>query len=75
MSKYLLILLIVVLLYALTRSGRKPPSQGATAPRRLRKPQAMVACARCGLHLPQADALAQDGQFYCCSAHRDQGPA
>lgn len=40
------------------------PAQGAT-------PQAMVRCAHCGLHLPQADALADaDGRPYCSQAHR-----
>lgn len=47
---------------------RKPPAAGA--------PQAMVRCARCGLHLPAADALiAPDGKTYCTPAHRQAGPA
>lgn len=45
----------------------------------------MVACARCGVHLPAADALPGRAQpenpdnpqartYYCCAAHRD-GPS
>lgn len=28
-------------------------------------------CSYCDLHLPQNDALAQDGRYYCCAEHRD----
>jgi len=28
------------------------------------KPQQMVSCSHCDLHLPQNDALAQDGRYY-----------
>jgi len=35
----------------------------------------MVACARCGVHLPESDALHEGKHHYCCAAHRDQGPA
>jgi uncharacterized protein len=35
----------------------------------------MVACAHCGLHLPQRDALSDaQQQSYCCEAHRKLGP-
>jgi uncharacterized protein len=53
--------------------GREPPPPAAAggAP----APQAMVRCAHCGLHLPQADALAgADDRPYCSEAHRLQGP-
>jgi uncharacterized protein len=33
----------------------------------------MVACASCGLHLPEADALrGRDGRFYCSNEHRQR---
>ena len=32
----------------------------------------MVACARCGLHLPEDDALPCGGRHYCGPAHRDE---
>lgn len=47
-----------------------PPPAGTAAP------QAMVRCARCGVHLPQADALADaTGQLFCGEAHRQRGAA
>lgn len=40
-----------------------------------RGPQAMVACAHCGVHLPRAEAVADGaGRLYCGDEHRLQGP-
>lgn len=30
----------------------------------------MVRCAECGLHLPQAEAIAADERYFCCEEHR-----
>lgn len=35
--------------------------------------QAMVSCAHCGLHLPQSDALAVSGRYFCSDEHRRLG--
>lgn len=32
----------------------------------------MVVCAQCGTHLPKPEALSQQGQWFCCTEHRDQ---
>jgi len=36
-----------------------------------RKPSitSMVACAYCGVHLPESDAIQKDGKHYCCAEH------
>lgn len=66
--KYILVLIVVVLAVMwLTRSRapavrrEKPPPAG---------PQAMVACAHCGVHLPRAEAVAGAQGLYCSEAHR-----
>lgn len=71
--KYLILLVVVLVVLWLLRSGRRndaPPS-------RKRKdgpgtsPQDMVQCPVCLVHLPRSDALpGPDGQLYCCAAHR-----
>lgn len=49
-----------------------------TCPRRKRDTtpqpdaQPMVRCAHCQVHLPQAQALQQDGQWFCSQAHLEQ---
>lgn len=80
--KFLVLLLVVVVGVAwLVWGRRRPPSQptrGAAAPPAPAKagaPQAMLACAHCGTHLPEADTLRDgDGRTYCSEAHRRAGP-
>ena len=71
--KYLLVLLVVVIAIGIWRSKRRVPAPPRSAARTtaLNKPQSMVECAHCGLHLPQSDAVADArGQFYCGAEHR-----
>jgi uncharacterized protein len=54
--------------------GRSPSSAAPRAPEPA-APQAMLSCVRCGLHLPQSDALLDDsGRAYCGAEHRRLGP-
>ena len=50
---------------------RPPASPAATAA----APEAMVDCARCGLHFPASEAVRDGARVFCCTAHRDAGPA
>lgn len=39
-----------------------------------REPEKIVACAKCGVHLPASEALSGGGDnWYCCPDHRDAG--
>ena len=76
MMKYLLVIAVVAVFYLHWKKQRQslrpptPPAKPTLAP-----PQPMVACAHCGLHLPQGDALIDTRQHpYCCEAHRQRGP-
>lgn len=77
--KYLVLLVVLVVAYAVWRGQRQGAVRDASTPRRSpgRPPlvQNMVACAHCGLHLPAADAIAHQGHSYCSAAHQQQGPA
>jgi uncharacterized protein len=71
----LILLLVVLGVAAWLLIGRRrrrpgpPPGPAETGP------EPMLACARCGLHLPQAEALTDSrGLRYCCEAHRLAGP-
>jgi len=68
--KFLLLLLAVIVLLWLVRSSLRPqaPRRGPHgAPRR---PQPMLVCAQCGVHLPQSEALPGRGGVFCGAAHR-----
>jgi uncharacterized protein len=85
--KFLLLLLVVIGAVAWLAIGRRrPPAAGSrsddadrptkpAAPPGPASPQAIVACAHCGVHLPAADALRDaEGRVYCSDAHRQAGP-
>lgn len=76
MLKLLLTLGIIVLAlmwwFGKGRGRSVPPPDG----RHPARPARMVACAHCGLHLPQADAVeGESGRLYCGVEHRRLGPA
>jgi uncharacterized protein len=76
--KYLLLLLVVLAALAWLSIGRRrrngTPPEGRGARREPVAPT-MIACAHCGVHLPQPDALFDAaGRPYCSDAHRLAGP-
>lgn len=77
--KYLLVLLVVVVVGWLYFGRRRPPPAPGPGPGPRRaargQPQTMLACAHCGVHLPQADAqMDAAGRPFCSEAHRLLGP-
>jgi uncharacterized protein len=46
------------------------PSKTASTPTESAKN--MVRCAQCGLHLPESEAIAHHGHYFCCQEHRRQ---
>lgn len=74
--KYLLVLVVIVMAVGIWRNKRRDEvAERKTAGTRpapaLKQPQNMVACAHCGLHLPQADAVTDgENQYYCSAEHR-----
>lgn len=75
----LLVVVLVVAAWLLMGRRRKPPEAPPPAdPRKAptpTKPEAMLACAHCGVHLPQAEArMDVAGRPYCSDAHRLLGP-
>ena len=66
--KLLVFLLAVLALVWLMRGSVR--RMKAPAPPKVPAPQAMVACAQCGLHLPASDALPGRGGVFCGADHR-----
>jgi uncharacterized protein len=57
------------------RRGAPRPGASPARPAKGGAPEAMVDCAHCGLHFPASEAVRDGARVYCCSAHRDAGPA
>jgi uncharacterized protein len=71
--KALLILLVIAAGAWLWRRGRRRPALPTGAPPKLDKPQPMLRCACCGVHLPAGSAImGRAGRAYCCAAHQRQ---
>jgi uncharacterized protein len=69
MSKLLWIGLLAVIVYLILRTSGRRRSSSAAPPA-----QQMVACAHCGLNLPETESLRSGEQYYCCEQHRGLGP-
>lgn len=71
MSKLLLFALLAFCAYLFWRSlGRGKRRQHPES----RPAEEMVACARCGVHLPEGESLRSGEHRYCCEEHRVLGP-
>lgn len=70
MLKYLLLIALAAIVWW---SWQKRTRSGAELPRQEKPVERMVACAHCGVHLPESDSLAGGGRYYCCEAHRQAG--
>lgn len=71
--KYLLVLAVVAVAFWIWRGKRRErirAQQAHQAPHQAAAPQSMLRCARCGLHLPAAEALPGRRGHYCSAAHR-----
>lgn len=76
MSRLLLLVIAVVIVYWLLKSYRKQlPGKGAQKDNDRRgdtsgQAEDMVRCVHCGVHLPKHESILADGKFYCSEAHR-----
>jgi uncharacterized protein len=79
--KYLLVILLVLVVFWIWRSGRPSPKKQAQPGRHREKPPEekeisdMVACGVCHVHLPKSEALIGRDGFYCSEAHRREAGA
>lgn len=70
MSKLLLFGVLAAIIYLLLRgSGRRKHIPPQVPPA-----QKMVACAHCGVNLPEVESVKSGEHHYCCEQHRGLGP-
>jgi uncharacterized protein len=78
MKFLLLLVVIVVAVWMVLKRQRPPGPPSSRAPRGRGEPAAptqMLACAHCGVHLPQSEAVTDAaGRPFCSDAHRLAGP-
>jgi uncharacterized protein len=69
MGRLLVLIALVVLAIWLVRRALRGPAARHKPPVQAD----LVACARCGVHLPRAEAREADGQVYCGEEHARLG--
>jgi uncharacterized protein len=72
-GKFLVLVLVVLAVWFLFKGLKKPPAPPVRRPAESLAGERMVACAHCGLHLPQSDATASGERYYCSEDHRRLG--
>ena len=72
MNKILLLIFVVAAAWLLIKRlrGKGSAGDGAGPAGRAPASEQMVNCSHCGLYLPQKEAIAEGGKFYCCAEHR-----
>lgn len=71
MGKLLVLILVVLVAYAFVKAlAGKSRASGGTP--RTRAGERMVPCSQCGVNLPESEALASGGRYFCCDEHRRQ---
>ena len=70
MGKITVLVIAVVLIWFVVRGLRRT---GARTEQPSRPVEVMVPCAHCRLNLPQSEAVAAEGIFFCCEEHRRLG--
>jgi uncharacterized protein len=70
--KYLLLIAFVAFVWWIWSKRSRGPRAANPPSARERDAERIVACAHCGVHIPESDSVADDrGARFCCAAHRD----
>ena len=69
MSKFLLLILVVVVAWWLTKGFRRKDAM-KDGRKGVAAPEQMVHCSHCGLYLPQNEAIPDGDKFFCSAEHR-----
>jgi uncharacterized protein len=73
MSKFIVFLVVVALLYVLLRTKTRRRARRQHRTQRETPPEAFVTCAHCRVNVPNSEAVTFDGRHYCCEEHRQLG--
>jgi len=68
--RLLVIVAIVWLAYRIFQNWKVKNEQAARKIKKDAPIKNMVQCAKCGVHLPEQEALKDSGNFFCCDEHK-----
>jgi uncharacterized protein len=70
MTKFLLFVAVLAVIYMLLRASKRPKSP---PPQAKAADEAMAQCAHCGVHFPLNEAVGEADRVYCSEGHRRLG--
>ena len=82
MRNLLLFILILIVVWWVRRALQRPGglfgalrgrASGEQPGKRTGDPERMVACAHCGVHVPESECVRDADAAYCCADHRRLG--
>lgn len=68
LAKFLLLIAVFVVAYAVIRNSSRRRDTGHEAPRA--GAEDMVRCKVCGIHLPRSESLTSGGEVFCSEEHQ-----
>lgn len=68
--RFLTLIFIIWLAIHFIKRLLHPPAD-KPRPQKPRQIETFVACHKCGLHIPQQEAIESQGRYYCSESHRD----
>lgn len=71
MAKLLLLILLAFVIAQVWRQARQRALDAERQKPQPGAPERIVACAHCGVHVPESEAVRDTGYVFCCAAHRD----
>ena len=75
MGRILFFVLLAIVVYMVLRSMQRRGNDRPRGTTGSGPPQAMVSCAKCGLHVPRHEALPLGDRYFCCEEHRRNAPS
>ena len=71
MGRLIVLALVVLAAVWLVRRALRGSSPSSRSPEGGNE---LIQCAKCGLHLPKADAREREGRYFCSEEHARSGP-
>lgn len=66
-----ILVIVWLVVYIVKRTlGQRQPKESLG--RQQRRSEKVVRCARCGVHVPESEAVREGDRFYCSPAHREE---
>ncbi|SDR79457.1 uncharacterized protein SAMN05216421_0323 [Halopseudomonas xinjiangensis] len=67
--KFILLLIVLFAAFTFWRQWQAWQASKRRPPPAAEKPPLMVRCVRCGLHLPEGEAIREEAHWYCSVEH------